>query len=93
MNNYTLLKLRPILNEFGLLSGLKCSIDKRKLLQVGTNYSIPGEITELGFSIGNELTVLELIIVSHGTSFNTSLEQTAEKNSETGKPPVYFALV
>jgi hypothetical protein len=61
-----LVKLKSVLDEFGLLSGLECNVDKTTLLQVGSNDAIPEDIVRCGFQVVEEVTVLGLKLVGSG---------------------------
>ncbi len=75
----TLTRLRKVLDDFGKLSGLECNVDKTTLLQVGSDIPISQEITELGFSIVNEVTILGLKIVGSGADTSDSLVSIQQK--------------
>jgi hypothetical protein len=75
----TLTKLRKVLDDFSKLSGLECNVDKTTLLQVGSDTPISQEITELGFAIVNEVTILGLKIVGSGADTSDSLLSIQQK--------------
>ncbi len=75
----TLTRLRKVLDDFGKLSGLECNVDKTTLLQVGSDIPISQDITELGFSIVNEVTILGLKIVGSGADTSDSLLSIQQK--------------
>jgi hypothetical protein len=75
----TLTRLRKILDDFGILSGLECNVDKTTLLQVGVDTPISQEITELGFSVVNTVTILGLKISGSGADTLVSLEDIRNK--------------
>ena len=54
----SLRRIKEILNEFGIISGLVCNVEKTCLMQIGSNLPISQEITDLGFNIVNEMTIL-----------------------------------
>ena len=47
-----------ILDSFEKISGLSCNLEKTSLMQIGTNSPIPVGITNIGFEIKNEITLL-----------------------------------
>ncbi len=75
----TLSKLKKVLHDFGLLSGLECNVNKTTLLQVGDASPISQEIVDLGFAVVNEVTVLGLRISGPGADFGGSLNKICEK--------------
>jgi len=46
-------RVKEILADFALLSGLECNVEKTVLMQVGSNEPIPAEILNIGFDIKN----------------------------------------
>jgi hypothetical protein len=52
-----LLRIKQILEEFGILSGLMCNLDKTMLLVIGDNVQIDERILNLGFAVVTKLTV------------------------------------
>jgi hypothetical protein len=74
----TLSKLKKVLHDFGMLSGLECNVDKTTLLQVGDASPISQEIVDLGFAVVNEVTVLGLRISGPGADFGGSLNKICE---------------
>jgi hypothetical protein len=55
-------RIKNILCEFGILSGLECNVEKTNLMPFGSNHPVSEEIQDLGFTICNSLTVLGLKI-------------------------------
>jgi hypothetical protein len=75
MERESLLRIRNILADFELLSGLACNVEKTTLMQFGSNDPVPADIREIGFDIKTELTLLGLKIQSNCSRY------TASKNS------------
>jgi hypothetical protein len=48
------------LEQFGILSGLLCNVDKTTLLPIGQNLHIDNRIRDLGFVIVEKVTILGL---------------------------------
>ncbi len=79
LDHSTLLRLRTVLDEFGLLSGLECNVEKTTLLQVGAIAPLADNILELGFSVVNKVCVLGLELTGPGAFFTSSLEKITVK--------------
>jgi hypothetical protein len=79
MDVQTLTRLRSILDEFGILSGLECNVEKTTLLQVGIDSQVPQEIAALGFSVVENVTILGLKIVGAGANTVDSLNEITNK--------------
>ncbi len=79
MDAHTLTRLRKILDDFGILSGLECNVDKTTLLQVGVDTPIPQEIADLGFSVVDTVTILGLKIAGSGADTMVSLDDIRKK--------------
>ena len=62
MNLQTLTRIKSILTEFGILSGLCCNIEKTVLVPVGMLEPIPEDILELGFEIKGKAIILGMEI-------------------------------
>jgi hypothetical protein len=62
----TLLRIKTILEEFGIMSGLVCNVDKTVLVPIGVEAEIDNRIRELGFVISNKVTILGLEIDRNG---------------------------
>ncbi len=75
----TLVKLKSVLDEFGLLSGLECNVDKTTLLQVGSNEEIPDDIIRCGFPVVDEVTLLGLKLVGSGVDTTSSITEISNK--------------
>jgi hypothetical protein len=63
-------RIKKILEDFGVLSGLMCNLDKTMLLVIGDNVQVDERIVNLGFAIVNKLTVLGLEIDNMGYTEN-----------------------
>jgi hypothetical protein len=75
----TLNRLKQVLDDFGLLSGLECNVDKTTIMQVGTDEPISPEIQEIGFSLAGEVTVLGCTISGPGANTAGNLENIKKK--------------
>ena len=62
MDLASLSRIKVILQNFGLISGLVCNVEKTCLMQIGSDEQISQEISELGFNIVNEMTILGMKI-------------------------------
>jgi hypothetical protein len=58
----SLKRIKDILHEFGILSGLECNVEKTNIMPIGNNDPVSAEIRDLGFTICSSLTVLGLKI-------------------------------
>ena len=56
----TLRKVKTVLDNFGILSGLCCNIEKMVLVPVGKTEAISQDILDLGFEIKNKALILGL---------------------------------
>jgi hypothetical protein len=68
-----LTRLQNILDDFGMLSGLECNVEKTTLLQVGEHSQVTQEIAALGFNVIDTVTILGLKIVGSGADTGDSL--------------------
>ncbi len=75
----TLVRIRHILAEFQILSGLACNVEKTMLMQFGSNEPVPQNILELGFDVKNELKLLGLKIESNCSNYAASKNDIEEK--------------
>ena len=55
-------RIKEILTNFGNISGLVCNVEKTCLMQIGSDLPIEREITELGFNIVDQMTILGMKI-------------------------------
>jgi hypothetical protein len=62
----SLLRVKEILEEFGMISGLVCNVEKTMLLVIGENEQIDNRIETLGFVVSNKVTILGLEIDNNG---------------------------
>ena len=62
-------RIKVILEEFRILSGLACNVEKTTLLQFGTNEPVDDEILNLGFDVRDEVTLLGLKINRNCSNF------------------------
>jgi len=65
----TLLTVKEILNDFGVLSGLKCNIEKTCVMGIGTDKTFEAEALNSGFNVVKSVTVL-------GVEMNSDLSNT-----------------
>jgi len=65
----TLNRVKTILRDFAIISGLNCNVDKTFLMQIGSADPIPEDIRNLGFAITNEITVLGMKLGGIGVDF------------------------
>jgi hypothetical protein len=61
-----ILYIKNVLEEFGILSGLVCSVEKTVLLPIGNNVIVDERITTLGFKLVDTVTILGLEINGNG---------------------------
>jgi hypothetical protein len=66
MEYENLLRIKTILEEFGVMSGLVCNVEKTSILPIGGPFQIDNRILDLGFTIVDKLTVLGLEIDRDG---------------------------
>ena len=71
----SLLQIKTILTEFGLLSGLECNIEKTILIPVGNADPVDREIVDLGFEIRASAVILGMEINNNINDY----EEAAEK--------------
>jgi exonuclease III len=79
MERDTLIRIRDILFDFEMISGLACNVDKTTLMQFGSNEPVPAEIREIGFDLKTELTLLGLKIQSNCSRYSASKDLIEEK--------------
>ncbi len=60
----SLSKLKQVLSDFALISGLKCNTDKSVIMQIGNKIPISQEIIELGFAFDDKIKILGMEIDS-----------------------------
>ncbi len=72
-------RIKVILEEFRILSGLACNVEKTTLLQFGTNEPVADEILNLGFDVRDEVTLLGLKINRNCSNFISSKNDIKEK--------------
>jgi hypothetical protein len=73
-----LTRIKCILEEFGILSGLVCNVEKTVLLPFGENAVINEQIMSLGFVIADKVTILGLEIDRNRIT-NSNQEKIIEK--------------
>ena len=62
MDLTSLRRIKEILYNYGILSGLVCNVEKTCLMQLGSDAPIDQDIIELGFNIVDQMTVLGMKI-------------------------------
>ena len=72
-------RVKTILEEYFEISGLQCNVEKSFLMPIGNEDPLPAEITDIGFTISNELTVLGLILDSVNSNFTKSVKKIKDK--------------
>jgi len=75
----SLTRIKEILGEFKLISGLECNVDKSHLMPVGELGQILDDIVNLGFKIESKITILGLIIEQNSVEFEDSWKKIDEK--------------
>jgi hypothetical protein len=78
MRYETLLRIKTILEDFEIMSGLVCNVDKTVLVPIGVEVEIDDRIRELGFIISNKVTILGLEIDRNGYT-NDNFARKVEK--------------
>jgi hypothetical protein len=76
-----LLRIKIILEEFGLLSGLVCNVEKTVQMAVGNDTVIDERIANLGLNIEQKVTILGLTFDGKG-NFESNFEKIREKISK-----------
>jgi hypothetical protein len=79
MEMESLLRIRNILAEFELLSGLACNVEKTTLMQFGSDDPVPANIREIGFDVKSELTLLGLKIQNNCSRYTASKDSIEER--------------
>ena len=75
MSRDTLLKIKNVLADFGLLSGLECNIEKTALIPIGSTPPIEASILELGFDIKNSAIILGVEISNNDTVTDKAVQK------------------
>jgi hypothetical protein len=73
----SLLRVKKILEDFGILSGLECNVEKTTVMCINSN--VPEYIQEIGFSAVDTVTILGLEIEGDTGKFDRSFEKICEK--------------
>ena len=79
MDQGSLQRIKDILESFGILSGLRCNIEKNVLIPVGHIAPIPHGILNMGFEIKESATILGMEISNNTANFNSSALKIGEK--------------
>jgi len=77
----TLKLVKEILENYRLMSGFECNIDKTVLLPIGQIRPLSREIIELGFSVQEKITVVGMQISNNMTDFDTEVQRMEQKMS------------
>ena len=75
----TLARIKKILEDFEVISGLGCNVDKTVLMQIGTADIVNEEIRELGVDLRNKITILGAVIENSGCSYRNNIDILLEK--------------
>ena len=67
------------LEDFEKISGLECNVEKTVLMQIGMKDRVPQEITDLGFDLKNEMTLLGAKIKNTGLCYDSNINEINEK--------------
>ena len=79
MDQSSLQRIKDILESFGILSGLRCNIEKTVLIPGGHIAPIPHGILNMGFEIKESATILGMEISNNTANFNSSALKIGEK--------------
>jgi exonuclease III len=71
--------LKLILQEFSVISGLKCNFDKTQVMQVGPAVQITNEFLDLGFTYTNEITLLGFKLNNDGIMVDVLFQEVKQK--------------
>jgi hypothetical protein len=72
--------LKSNLEQFKLLSGLKCNLDKTVIMRIGNTEGNPDpRITNLGFSIENECKLLGFTVSDGENQYNKNFDNMKQK--------------
>jgi hypothetical protein len=63
LTNDALQAIKLILDDFGVISGLRCNVDKSQIMIVGTN-TVPDYVADSGFAMSDAIKVLGFNITS-----------------------------
>jgi hypothetical protein len=67
------------LDDFAVISGLKCNFDKTNVMQVGPPVAIGPEFTDLGFNYTEELSLLGFRLNKNGLMIDEMFQEVTEK--------------
>jgi hypothetical protein len=65
-----LVRIKTILEDFGIMSGLVCNVEKTTVMLIGSNTPIDERIFELGFTIVDNVTILGMNVNINGVTEN-----------------------
>jgi hypothetical protein len=75
----SLARIREILTDFHIISGLACNVEKTTLMQLGSADPVPDNIKDLGFDVQNEIKLLGLKIKSSCSNYTVSKTELEDK--------------
>jgi hypothetical protein len=75
----TLTTVKNILEQFEVISGLGCNVEKTALMQIGDHNILDDEIRNLGFDLKTTVTILGMEIKNVGKSYEGNIEKMVEK--------------
>jgi Reverse transcriptase (RNA-dependent DNA polymerase) len=78
MDVSSLTRIKNILKKFGEMSGLECNVEKTTLLPLTTE-PVPVNITNLGFEIKDEFTILGMLLNNKGDFLEKNANVITEK--------------
>jgi hypothetical protein len=78
LDNNGIKAIKIILNNFAILSGLKCNVEKSQILVIGTD-EIPDFIRTSGFSVANEIKILGFTVTRDFADFEKNIDCAVEK--------------
>ncbi len=79
MERDSLARILDILTDFHLISGLTCNIEKKILMQFGSDAPVPDNIVELGFEVQNEIKLLGLKIKNSCSNYDISKHELEDR--------------
>jgi hypothetical protein len=78
LDNNGIATIKNILNDFAILSGLKCNVEKSQILVTGTD-EIPEFIRQSGFSVANEIKILGFTVTRDFADFEKNIDNAVAK--------------
>jgi exonuclease III len=81
LDNTAMLAIKNILNDFGMLSGLRCNVDKSQILLLGTD-EIPDYVANSGFAPVTELKILGFTVTKNYDDLKNNITPALDKISK-----------